>query len=189
TACVLLAFRWTILTPLDRVARSIRRYRRHGDRMPVDWHSRDELGDFIREYNDGLQRQELAERGLQEQLSFQMALRNTLPTPFAYVDGQWDVFDANPAFHQLFGITAGQSLPPLSVLLPGVDWSAIDRLPEGGVYGEELTPPAGRLAGRTFLVGASPYLRPGGGARGYVLVLQDISKRIADEHALREAMA
>ncbi len=189
TGCVLLAFRWTILTPLERVARSIRDYRHRGERAAVDWDSADELGEFIREYNDGLQRQELAERGLQEQLNFQMALRNTLPTPFAYVDREWQVFDANPAFHQLFGIDPGARLPPLSALLPGVDWGAIHRLPAGGVHGEELTPPAGPLAGRTFLLGASPWLGPDGAVRGHVLVLQDISKRIADEHALREAMA
>ena len=189
TACVLLAFRWTILTPLERVARSIRAYRRSGERSAVDWHSHDELGEFIREYNEGLRRQELAERGLQEQLNFQMALRNTLPTPFAFVDRDWQVFDANPAFHRLFGLDPGQRTVSLPGLLPGIDRATVARLPEGGVHEAELTPPGGPLAGHTFLIGASPYLGPDGSVRGYVLVLQDISARIRNEHALREAMA
>lgn len=188
TLCVLLAFRWTILTPLGRVATSIRLYRAHGERQPVDWDSVDELGEFIREFNDGLRRQELAERGLQEQLNFQVALRNTLPTPFAFVDRSLRVFDANPAFHQEFGIDPEDRQTTLRALLPDADWHALETLAPGGIHRQELDPTAGALAGRTFLLSASPYPGPEGGIDGYVLVLQDITARIASERALRRAM-
>jgi signal transduction histidine kinase len=189
TLCVLLAFRWTILTPLDRVATSIRAYRQRGDRLPVDWDSADELGEFIHEFNDGLRRQEHAERGLQEQLNYQMALRNTLPTPFAFVDRSLQVFDANPVFHQELRLAAGEHPPALSSLLPDVDWAALGQLTAGGIHSQELSASSGPLAGRTFLLAASPYLNPEGGIHGYVLVLQDISARIANERALRRAVA
>lgn len=62
--CVLFAFRWIILAPLARVAASIRAYRDENVRRPVDWRMRDELGDFIDEYNAGLRRQEQVENEL-----------------------------------------------------------------------------------------------------------------------------
>lgn len=189
TLCVLLAFRWTILTPLARVATSIRAYRARGERQAVDWDSADELGEFIREFNDGLRRQELAERGLQEQLNFQMALRNTLPTPFAFVDRGRRVFHANPAFHHELGLDPDTPVPDLGRLLPDADWESLGQLAAGGIHSQELGPAAGPLAGRTFLLSGSPYLGPDGGIDGYVLVLQDISARIANERALRRAMA
>jgi len=57
-----LAFRWTILRPLDRVFDSLRHYQRTGQRQPVNWSTTDELGLLITEYNESLKRQAESEQ-------------------------------------------------------------------------------------------------------------------------------
>lgn len=62
----LMAFRKIILKPLDRVAKSLRFYKKTGEREKVDWYSQDELGDLITEYNSSLERQLAYEREVSE---------------------------------------------------------------------------------------------------------------------------
>ncbi|WP_409522447.1 sensor histidine kinase [Nitrincola sp. MINF-07-Sa-05] len=61
-----LAFRWTILRPLNSFSESLKHYQNTGKRLPVDWQSRDELGLLINEYNATLQLQSKTERQLSE---------------------------------------------------------------------------------------------------------------------------
>lgn len=61
-----LAFRWTILHPLNSFSESLRHYQNTGKRLPVDWHSLDELGLLINEYNATLHLQAQTERQLSE---------------------------------------------------------------------------------------------------------------------------
>ncbi len=62
--CAILAFRFIVQTPLRRVGASLRAFRERGERVSVDWDSADELGWFIRAYNDGLERQAATEQAL-----------------------------------------------------------------------------------------------------------------------------
>jgi len=61
-----LAFRRTVIAPLDRVGDSIRHYRNTGLRLPVNWNTQDELGQLIREYNAGMEQQKAAEQAERE---------------------------------------------------------------------------------------------------------------------------
>lgn len=187
--CALLAFRFTVRAPLDRASASVRRYRRSGERQLVEWDSNDELGEFIREYNAGLQRQEQAEQSLQEQLSFQRALRDTMPTPFAFLDLNWQVFDANPAFYLQLGFDPAESMGPLSERFDDIDWESIRQLVPGAIYRGELLGLEVDGDDRGFQFMVSPFLDANGKQRGYVTVWQDITSRIVSEHALRGAKA
>ncbi|MFN3984985.1 MAG: ATP-binding protein [Rhodocyclaceae bacterium] len=64
SACVLIAFRIILIRPLTRVAESVQAFRDSGMRKPVDWHTQDELGSFIQQYNEGLRHQEHVEAEL-----------------------------------------------------------------------------------------------------------------------------
>lgn len=68
TLCLVagLAFRRTITTPLAKVGDAIRHYRKTGQRVPVDWDTRDELGQFIREFNAGMHHQQETEQAERE---------------------------------------------------------------------------------------------------------------------------
>lgn len=187
--CSLVAFSRTVRRPLAQVGDSLRAFRKRGERQPVQWRSDDELGEFIEEYNAGLQRQELAERNLQAQLNFQMALHQTMPTPFAYLDAQLRLFDANPAFHDQLGIGREAMSHSMPGLLPTIDWADVLALGRGDVHTQELRGLAVRGRERGFSMACSPFFNADGSIRGYVLVLQDITQRLEDEKALREAMA
>jgi signal transduction histidine kinase len=62
--CVVIGFRVTILKPLGIVYESLRHFKIDGVRRKVDWHTDDELGQFINEYNSTIQRETEAERAL-----------------------------------------------------------------------------------------------------------------------------
>lgn len=61
-----LAFRWTILRPLNSFTEALRHYQNTGKRLPVVWQSRDELGLLIHEYNATLALQNRTEKQLFE---------------------------------------------------------------------------------------------------------------------------
>jgi len=187
-ACTFVALQRTILTPLRRVADSIRAYRERGERVPVVWPTQDELGEFIAEYNAGLDRQAAAERGLAERLSFQRALQNTLPMPLAFAHRDLQLFDANPEFIRELRLDPQAGLPNLADCLPGADWAAVARLPAGQIYREELHYEDGPLAGRTFVLVLSAFANGGLTVAGVVLVLQDITQRITSERALQASV-
>jgi len=64
-AVTVVVFRWAILTPLANVSKSLKTYQETGVRTPVNWHTEDELGIFIHEYNNGLIRQNETETELE----------------------------------------------------------------------------------------------------------------------------
>jgi signal transduction histidine kinase len=189
--CSTLAFRYTVRLPLKRVAASLRAFHQHGERIPIRWQSNDELGTFIDEYNAGLVRQEQAERNLRAQVAFQMALHEAMPTPFAYLDEGLRLFDANPAFHRQLAIGREAVGRPLPEMLTGVDWDAIRQLTPGMATQQELVGYEVDGDDRGFSLACSPFFEQAGDSRqdvrGYVLVLQDITSRIVNEHSLRRA--
>ena len=182
------AFARTVHRPLAQVADSLRAFRERGEREAVKWTSQDELGEFIREYNAGLERQEYAERALRAQLNFLTALQQTMPIPFAYLGENLRLCDANPAFHHQLGIgreALGQSM---AALVPAVHWSDVLALAPGAVHTQELRGFAVRGSEHGFSLACSPFLDADGQVRGHVLVLQDITERLANEAALRAAV-
>lgn len=182
------AFRRTVLKPLDQVAGSLRLFRETGQREPVGISSNDELGEFIREYNNGLARQEHAERSLREQLLLQTSLNQTMPTPFAFLDNEFKLINANQAFYQQLGLTHEVDGRSLLATLPAIDWPSIAALVEGEVHRQELHGLVVRGRSRGFSLACSAMLDSVNGAlRGYVLVLQDISDLLDHERALRAA--
>lgn len=182
------AFRRTVLTPLDQVAGSLRVFRETGKREPVVCSSNDELGEFIREYNNGLGRQEHAERGLREQLLLQTSLNQTMPTPFAFLDNEFKLINANQAFYQQLGLAHEIDGRSLLATMPAIDWPSIAALVEGEVHRQELHGLVVRGRSRGFSLACSAMLDSAAGAlRGYVLVLQDISDLLDHERALRAA--
>lgn len=187
--CSLIAFGRTVRRPLAQVANSLRAFREQGVRTPVRWESNDELGEFIREYNAGLERQEFAERELRAQLNFQTALQSTMPTPFAYLEDNLRLCDANPAFHNQLGIGRDAIGQSMAALVPAVRWSDVLALSAGEVHTQELLGFAVRGEEHGFSLACSPYLDADGRIRGHVLVLQDITHRLASEAALRAAVA
>lgn len=187
TVCVGIALRRIVLLPLNRVMASIQAYQTHGLRTPVDWSQNDELGNLIREYNEGLVRQEQAEWNLQEQLRFQRALKNTLPTPFAFVDPEGRLIDANPAFYQQLLQDPDKPPPPIPEILGDLKWPEITQLAAGQTRLMEISLDSGDLAGHTYFLAASPYQNQDNERQGYVLVLQDISERKRAEIAMMEA--
>jgi class 3 adenylate cyclase/PAS domain-containing protein len=62
----LVANRWTIGIPLERLLASINRSREMGERAPVDWASRDEIGDVVSAFNEMQARQQAYETELQK---------------------------------------------------------------------------------------------------------------------------
>ena len=62
----LIANRRTIGIPLERLLASINRSREGGDRTPVDWSSRDEIGDVVSAFNEMQDRQQAYEAELRE---------------------------------------------------------------------------------------------------------------------------
>jgi signal transduction histidine kinase len=62
--CVVMGFSVTILKPLGIVYESLKHFKIDGIRRQVDWHTDDELGRFIKEYNSTIQRETEAERAL-----------------------------------------------------------------------------------------------------------------------------
>jgi len=65
-ASALIANRRTIGIPLDRLLTSINRSREGGQRTPVDWSSRDEIGDVVSAFNEMQSRQQAYEAELRE---------------------------------------------------------------------------------------------------------------------------
>jgi class 3 adenylate cyclase/HAMP domain-containing protein len=51
-AIAVVANRRTIGIPLERLLKSINQSRQHGERIPVDWTSRDEIGDVVSAFNE-----------------------------------------------------------------------------------------------------------------------------------------
>ncbi|MBD8526138.1 sensor histidine kinase [Pseudomarimonas arenosa] len=182
------AFRRTVLNPLDQVAGSLRVFRETGRREPAVCSSNDELGEFIREYNNGLARQEHAERGLREQLLLQTSLNQTMPTPFAFLDNEFKLISANQAFYQQLGLAHEIDGRSMLATLPAIDWPSIAALVAGEVHRQELHGLVVRGRSRGFSLACSAMLDPVADAlRGYVLVLQDISDLLDHERALRAA--
>ncbi|MCP5162651.1 MAG: response regulator [Hahellaceae bacterium] len=62
----IVALRATVLRPLLKVRESIDVFKSEGRRQPVEWHSADELGQFISAYNDSLRQTSDAEAALVE---------------------------------------------------------------------------------------------------------------------------
>ncbi len=62
----ILALRATVLKPLNKVRDSIDALKARGVRVPVEWHSTDELGQFIAAYNESLRQAQVAEAALVE---------------------------------------------------------------------------------------------------------------------------
>ena len=62
----LVANRRSIGLPLERLLASIRGYRSGGERMPVDWHSGDEMGRIATAFNEMQDRQQRYESELQD---------------------------------------------------------------------------------------------------------------------------
>jgi signal transduction histidine kinase/DNA-binding response OmpR family regulator len=62
----LIANRRTIGIPLERLLQSINRSREGGERTPVDWRSRDEIGDVVTAFNEMQERQQANEAELRE---------------------------------------------------------------------------------------------------------------------------
>lgn len=60
------AFRRIVMRPLHRVSASLRAGGSQGSRQPVDWQARDELGEFIAEYNASLAREQHFAEQLQQ---------------------------------------------------------------------------------------------------------------------------
>lgn len=186
--CSLWAFARTVHRPLAQVADSLRAFRERGVREPVKWSSQDELGEFIREYNAGLERQDYAERALRAQLNFLTALQETMPIPFAYLGESLRLCDANPAFHGQLGIGREALGESMASLVPAVHWSDVLALAPGEVHMQELRGFVVRGAEHGFSLACSPFLDADGHVRGHVLVLQDITERLANEAALRAAV-
>jgi signal transduction histidine kinase/DNA-binding response OmpR family regulator len=65
-ASALIANRRTIGIPLERLLASINRSREGGERTPVDWSSRDEIGDVVSAFNEMQDRQQAYEAELRE---------------------------------------------------------------------------------------------------------------------------
>ncbi len=63
-AIALVANRRTIGIPLERLLESINRSRQEGERIPVDWTSRDEIGEVVSAFNEMQVRQEAYEADL-----------------------------------------------------------------------------------------------------------------------------
>ena len=182
------AFRRTVLNPLEQVAASLRQFRQSGKREPVSVSSNDELGEFIREYNNGLGRQEHAERSLREQLLLQTSLNQTMPTPFAFLDNEFKLIDANRAFYQQLALGHEVDGRSLLAAMPAIDWPSIAALVAGEIHTQELHGLVVQGRSRGFSLACSPMLDSANGAlRGYVLVLQDISDLLDHERALRAA--
>ena len=182
------AFRRTVLNPLEQVAASLRQFRQSGKREPVSGSSNDELGEFIREYNNGLARQEHAERSLREQLLLQTSLNQTMPTPFAFLDNEFKLIDANRAFYLQLGIGHEVDGRSLLAAMPAIDWPSIAALVAGEIHSQELHGLVVQGRSRGFSLACSPMLDSASGVlRGYVLVLQDISDLLDHERALRAA--
>ena len=62
----IIAFRSTIILPLIQVSESLHFYRKSGQRKLVNWHTTDELGQLIQEYNHNLIKQIESEEALKE---------------------------------------------------------------------------------------------------------------------------
>jgi signal transduction histidine kinase len=65
-ASALIANRRTIGIPLERLLESINRAQHGGERTPVDWRSRDEIGDVVSAFNEMQDRQQAYEAELRE---------------------------------------------------------------------------------------------------------------------------
>lgn len=181
--CVVVVFRRIIIAPLRRVSASIRHYHASGERLPVAWSSQDELGAFIKEYNDGLDRQRTAEAELQQRLQLQTALNHTLPLPMLFLDRDFRIVENNPAFRRAFPAPSAERALPEALI--GLDRAALAALRLGEVHVSEVTV----TDGRSFVLSASAVPGAEAGVRGWLLALQDVSARIENERALRAAVA
>ena len=182
------AFRMTIFRPLQRVSDSLREYSRTGVRQPVDWPDRDELGVLIREYNDSLEQQALAEQNLENQLRFEQTLKDTLPIPIALVTMDLQLQDMNPAFFRELDLPPEHGEPLLAAdNLPGIDWEAMLGAGVSEVVRTELTLESGPLAGQTWIVHASPVVGAIGFRYGIVIALLNITERMAAEQEANAA--
>ena len=182
-ACVMLAFRWLIIKPLRRVEHSIRAYRERRQFLPVAHAAHDELGDFIREFNSGLQRQQSAERDLNAQLLLHSTLNALLPLPLVVVDPRGLIAERNPVFIQTFG---GRASSPGQVLIDTLDCTALASLMstdhEGSTEEIEISQ-AERV--REFIVHSARLPAECGG--GWLFVFQDVSSRNESNRRLAQA--
>jgi class 3 adenylate cyclase len=62
----LVANRWVIGIPLERLLRSINQLHEGGERAPVDWSSRDEIGEVVSAFNEMQERQQSYEEELRQ---------------------------------------------------------------------------------------------------------------------------
>ena len=172
-ACVMLAFRWLIIAPLRSAENSVRAYRERRQFLPVAHAAQDELGDFIREFNSGLQRQQSAERDLNAQLLLHSTLNALLPLPLVVVDPQGMIAERNPVFIQTFGARASS---PGQVLIESLGCAELGALTSVDHEGstEEIKIRQADLV-REFLVHSARLPAQCGG--GWLLVFQDVSSR------------
>nr|WP_225444461.1 ATP-binding protein [Pseudomarimonas arenosa] len=182
-ACVMLAFRWLIITPLRRAEHSVRAYRERRQYLPVTHAAHDELGAFIREFNAGLERQQTAERDLNAQLLLHSTLNALLPLPLVVVDPQQQIAERNSAFIQTFGPRASS---PGQRLIESLSCPALASLmaPSHEGAAEEIEITQGERC-RAFIVHSARLPAECGG--GWLLVFQDISSRIENNRRLAAA--
>ncbi len=190
-------FRKTITAPLGEVQRSLRSYEKSGYRQPVNWHSSDELGQFVQAYNSALDRQETSENELRKQLELTRTLLKTVPNPIVFLNTDLTFQGCNDSFSIMFGVNDEKAAgKPIDQLLADNPWSLLptnldtvfpSSMGPTSVYSTETTV-HDRLGKEHVVIFSTSVLRdPDGNVTSLVSLMQDITERKQSEMELEAA--
>lgn len=196
--CAILGYRFTVTAPLKKITASIKVFRNTGIREKVAVHSEDELGQFVQAYNNSLERQGEIEHTLQQQVTLQRVLLDTIPNAVAFLNLKDEFIGCNRAFSDMFDISQKKLIGkktshifkknPWDDIRDKLDFSNISEHNDTLKIAETETTMIRKNGTAQIIILTSAITRDDDGkAVGQVSAIKDITDQKRSEVALRKA--